>query len=282
MDRRQGKWEKAIQDLNEAIARDPRNILSIHDLADTTALFGQFSASEKAYDRLIELLPDKPILKVEKAIIAILAIGDDGPTRSAIAALPASMADDTDVLSFRLNLALTDRDWRQGKEIIEKLKGSEDVSQFAYGRRPVPVGCYSILIARLQGERPGSNPGFAEVREQLNQKVEKSPDNANLLSLLAVVEALLDNKAAAVFEGKRAVEILPISKDALDGPAVMTNLALVYAWTNEIDLAFETLVPLTTMPSGVYYGQLKLDPYWDPLRKDPRFDKLLAELAPKD
>ena len=282
MDRRQGKWEKAIQDLNEAIARDPRNILSIHDLADTTALFGQFSASEKAYDRLIELLPDKPILKVEKAIIAILAIGDDGPTRSAIAALPASMADDTDVLSFRLNLALTDRDWRQGKEIIEKLKGSEDVSQFAYGRRPVPVGCYSILIARLQGERPDSNPGFAEVREQLNQKVEKSPDNANLLSLLAVVDALLDNKAAAVFEGKCAVEILPISKDALDGPAVMTNLALVYAWTNEIDLAFETLVPLTTMPFGVYYGQLKLDPYWDPLRKDPRFDKLLAELAPKD
>ena len=62
----------------------------------------------------------------------------------------------------------------------------------------------------------------------------------------------------------------------------MTNLALVYAWTDEVDLAFETLVPLTKMPSGVFYGQLKLDPYWNPLRKDPRFDKLLAELAPKD
>ena len=62
----------------------------------------------------------------------------------------------------------------------------------------------------------------------------------------------------------------------------MTNLALVYAWTDEVDLAFETLVPLTKMPSGVFYGQLKLDPYWDPLRNDPRFDKLLAELAPKD
>ena len=62
----------------------------------------------------------------------------------------------------------------------------------------------------------------------------------------------------------------------------MTNLALVYAWTDEVDLAFETLVPLTKMPSGVFYGQLKLDPYWDPLRNDPRFDKLLAELAPHD
>jgi tetratricopeptide (TPR) repeat protein len=66
MDRRQGEWEKAIQDLNEAIARDPRNILSIHDLADTTSLSRQFGASEKAYDRLIELLPDQPILKLRR------------------------------------------------------------------------------------------------------------------------------------------------------------------------------------------------------------------------
>jgi hypothetical protein len=168
------------------------------------------------------------------------------------------------------------------KEIIEKAKGSEDVGQFAYARRSTPTGCYSILIARLQGEATESNPIFAEVREQLNQAVEKSPDNANLLSVLAVVDALLCNKAAAVSEAKRAVEILPISKDALDGPAVMTNLAVVYAWTDEFDLVFETLVSLTKIPSGLNYGQLKLDPYWDPLRKDPRFDKLLAELAPKD
>jgi hypothetical protein len=63
---------------------------------------------------------------------------------------------------------------------------------------------------------------------------------------------------------------------------MMTNLAVVYAWTDDFDLAFETLAPLTRAPAGVDYGQLKLDPYWDPLRKDPRFDKLLAELAPKD
>jgi tetratricopeptide (TPR) repeat protein len=282
MDRRQGKWEKAIQDLNEAIALDPRNVLSIHDLADTTGLSRQFSASEKAYDRLIELLPDQPILKVEKAFRRYFENGDAGPARSALAALPASLADDANVLGWRLDQALSDRDWRKAKEIIEKLKGSEDVSQFAYARRSAPAGCYSTLIARLQGEATESNPIFAEVREQLNQKVKKSPDNANLLSLLAVVDALLSNKAAAVSEAKRAVEILPISRDALDGAAVMTNLAVVYAWTDEFDLAFETLVPLTKMPCGLTYGQLKLEPYWDPLRKDPRFDKLLAELAPKD
>jgi hypothetical protein len=78
------------------------------------------------------------------------------------------------------------------------------------------------------------------------------------------------------------VEMLPISKDAVDGPGIAQNLVVVYAWTNELDLAFETLAPLAKTPAGVYYGNLKLDPYWEPLRKDPRFDKLLAKLAPRD
>ena len=172
--------------------------------------------------------------------------GDDGPARLAVAALPASMADDKAVLTTRLWFALDDSDWPQAKEIIEKFKGGEDHASFAYGRRPVPAGCYSIFIARLQGENPSANPSFAEVREQLNQKVQKSPESANFLSQLAVVDALLGNKAA-VSEARRAVEMLPISKDAVEGPFIATNLAVVYTWTDEFYLAFETLVPLARM-----------------------------------
>jgi hypothetical protein len=211
--------------------------------------------------------------------------GDITALRSAVAALPPSMADDQDGLPWRLFVAVNDRNWAQAKEIIEKMKGGEVSGIFAYGWWPVPVGCYSILIARLQGEPTGANPSFAEVREQMNQKIQKSPENENaapLLSQLAVVDALLDNKEAAVSEAKRAVEMLPISKDALGGPGILINLAVVYAWTNELDVAFATLDSLTKTPKGIYYGALKLDPIWDPLRKDPRFDKLLAELAPKD
>jgi hypothetical protein len=202
--------------------------------------------------------------------------------RSAIEALPASMSDDTGVLTIRLNLALDDRDWRKAKDIIEKFKGRVDNDQFAYGRRPVPAGCYFILIARLQGESAAANPSFTEVREQLNQKVKQSPENANLLSQLAVVDALLENKESAIYGAKRARDMMPISKDAIEGMRVLKNLALVYAWTDELDLAFETLVSLKKTPTSLRYDQLKLDPYWEPLRKDPRFDKLLAELAPKD
>jgi hypothetical protein len=83
-------------------------------------------------------------------------------------------------------------------------------------------------------------------------------------------------------EANHAVEMLPISKDAVDGPGMVVQLAAVYAWTNELDLAFEALGPLTKTPNGIYYGDLKLVSWWEPLRKDPRFNKLLAELAPRD
>jgi hypothetical protein len=97
-----------------------------------------------------------------------------------------------------------------------------------------------------------------------------------------VVDALLGKKELAIAEAKRAVELLPISKDPVDGPYPELNLAAVYALTNELDLAFEMLSSLTKVPNGLYYGPLKREPYWDSLRKDPRFDKLLAELAPRE
>jgi hypothetical protein len=153
---------------------------------------------------------------------------------------------------------------------------------FGYQMIPLPTGCYSILLARLQGEQPSVNPASTETREQLKQKVEKSPENALLLGDLSLVDALLNDKEAAISEAKRATEMLPVAKDAVDGPGMLVQLAIVYAWTNELDLAFETLGSLIKIPNGPFYGDLKLNAYWTPLRKDPRFDKLLAELAPRD
>jgi hypothetical protein len=132
------------------------------------------------------------------------------------------------------------------------------------------------------GRTTRATAALAPARVRLNLQVLKSPQDAGLLSQLAVLDALLNSKETAISEAKRAAEMLPISKDAIDGPSILTNLAVVYAWADELDLAFTTLGPLTKMPSGIYYGELKCDPYWEPLRKDPRCDKLLAELAPRD
>jgi serine/threonine protein kinase/tetratricopeptide (TPR) repeat protein len=286
MHRRQGKLERAIQSLNELIGAEPGNSVAMSALADALTGVRQYRAAEKVYDRLITLLPDRPILAIEKAFVTFLKTGDNTAMRSAIAALPRPVRDGTDVLSYRLRLTLEDRDWQQARELIKKMKSREEIgvlnASFAYGFRSIPVGCYLVLLARLQGQEIQGNLRSIEAREQLNCKVQKSSGDADLLSKLAVVDALLGEKLDAITEAKRASEMLPSSRDAVHGPQIVKNLVVVYAWTGELDLSFEALAPLTKMPFGIDYGDLKLSPFWDPLRKDPRFDKLLAESAPRD
>ena len=282
MDRRQGSYEKAVNEFNEAIIRDPRNLRAITELANTLFFMRQFKASERVYDRAIDLASDLPVLQVLKATNAVMKSGDETGLRSALAALPASMAKDRGALTWRLTSTLLSRDWQQAKELVETMQGGEDDGGWFFANVPVPVGCYSILLARFQGEQPKADSGFGSTREQLNQMVQKSPGDARQLSNLAMLDALLGKKHDAIAEAKHAVEMLPISKDAVDGPIVLSTLAQVYAWTDEPDLAFEEAEIAAKIPNGLFYGDLKLDPYWDPLRKDPRFEKLLAELAPRD
>ncbi len=281
MHRRQGNFEEAIQDFSKAITIDPRNPMI--ELANTLVMSRQFSAAKKEYDRAISLAPDHVVLKVLKAYYVIfMKTGDITAFRSELAKLPASMAEDRDVLNWRLVCALNGRDWLRAIDLIETMKGEDDDGSFAYAGAAVPVCCYSILITRLREEKLRANSKFTKTRAQLSKKVQRSQRHARLLSQLAVVDALLGKKHNAIAEAERSIEMLPLSTDSVHGPLVLLNLAVVYTWTGEIDSAFQKLNALTTTPGGLYYGQLRLDPYWDPLRKDPRFDKLLAGLAPKD
>jgi TolB-like protein/Tfp pilus assembly protein PilF len=287
IDRRQGHFEKAVQEFKEALALDPQNPNPISDLAYTLYAMREFRASEEVYDQLINRVPDQPMLKIQKEwFITFMKTGNDSAVRSAVAELPASTAMDRGVSSLNIGFALNDRDWPKAKQLLKQVKGGEiggeDDGNFGYATVPVPAGCYSILIARLQGENPDANPSFAVAREQLSQKVRASPGNALLLSALGIVDALLTRKEDSIKEARRAVEILPISKDAMDGPGVLANLAVAYAWMDEPDLAFEQLGVLAKTPEGIYYGQLKTDQLWTPIRNDPRFEKLLAELAPRN
>jgi TolB-like protein/Flp pilus assembly protein TadD len=281
MDRRQGNWESAIREYQEAIARDPRNALIYEDLANALSFTRQFRAADQAFARLIEIEPDQPMLKVQRAIlVSLFETGDSQALRSALDELPGSTSDDRGVLALRLYLALISRDWAQAREFIEKLGGGEDEGVFAYGAIPVPVGCYDILLAQLKQQPQNPALDFKEIRKQLEQKVKESTGSAQLLSQLAIVDSLLGTKEMALAEAKQSVEMLPITEDAVNGPALAVNLAVVQAWSGDLDAAFATLAASAKTANGIYYGQLMRDPYWEPLRQDPRYDKLLAELAP--
>ncbi|MFZ0502274.1 MAG: protein kinase, partial [Chthoniobacterales bacterium] len=263
IDRRQGRFEEAIKKLNTAIGRDPHNPAYHFQLAVSLYATRQMPAAERAFDGLLELQPDQPMLRAQKAIyVGFMKDGDDSAIWSAIGPIPSSAGGVTAALPLRLTFALVDRDFDQAAQLIEKMKGSEN-NGFAYANRPVPVECYLVLMSRLRGEPLEA----AGAREALNLRVLKSPQDAGFLSQLAVVDALLGNSDTAISEAKRACEMLPVSLDAVDGPGMLINLAVVYAWTNKLDLAFTTLGPPSRMPFGIHYGQLKRDPYWEPLYK---------------
>jgi serine/threonine-protein kinase len=147
---------------------------------------------------------------------------------------------------------------------------------------PFPNSWCEGLAARLRGDRPAARAAFTNARKELEQMVRDQPDYAPALCALGVVDAALGNKEDAVREGQRAVELLPVSKSAIEGPLLIEYLAVIYAWSGDKDRAIERLAERAKLPgTGLSYGHVRLNPIWDPLRGDPRFDAIVASLAPK-
>jgi serine/threonine-protein kinase len=193
--------------------------------------------------------------------------------------------------------AILAQDSRDAKNIAEGwLRGSLCERDFDGALRALaalPIaGCYDDtipfprvwcegVVAQMRGDKAAARAAFNSARIEAAKLVGEQPDYAEAHCVLGVVDAALGHKEDAIREGRRAVELLPVTKDAIIGPNLAEYLALIYAWTGEKDLAFEQLAGAARIPSSVSYGELRLHPYWDPLRGDPRFDKIVASLAPK-
>jgi len=144
-----------------------------------------------------------------------------------------------------------------------------------------PHAYWEGVVARWQGDSAKAQAAFTSARSEVEKLLAKQPDFAAAISLLGVIDVGLGRKEEALREGRRACELLPISKDAISGTYLAINLALIYAWTGEKDRAIEQIAAVERIPNELSYGFLKLHPYWDPLRDDPRFEKIVASLAPK-
>jgi tetratricopeptide (TPR) repeat protein len=147
---------------------------------------------------------------------------------------------------------------------------------------PFPNSWCEGLVARLRGDEPAARTAFANARKELEQTVRNQPNYPEALCALGVVDAILGNKQDAIREGQLAVELMPVSKSAIEGALLIEYLAVIYTWTGDKDRAIERLNERAKLPvAGLSYGHLRLNPLWDPLRGDPRFDAIIASLAPK-
>jgi len=278
LDQVQGHWGEAVAALESAAALDPRNPERLENLAETYYDLRRYRDAERTSDRLIELQPENLENRIGKASFAFAETADVKRALAAFEALPVSVKSDPDVAHFRVLLAMSARDFATAEEILSK---NPDGEIFFLGAS-VPRGIWVLWLERAKGNHPTIEQ-FGEAREQLYQMVGADPTDPFLLTALAMADVALGRKEEAMQEGRRAMELRPIYEDAVDGPFIAYYVAMVYALANQPDLALEQLNSLVKIPGGeLNYGDLKTAPAWDSLRKDPRFDKLLAELAPRD
>ncbi|MBV9273384.1 MAG: protein kinase [Verrucomicrobia bacterium] len=280
IDRRQGRWDESTKRLKRAMSLDPRNLEITTRVFENYLCLRRFRDAEDASRRLVELGADKPGLRVKSALCAFSEHADIADYRAALEALPPTAKQDISYTFDRIYCAALDHDWTSAKEILSDTSHQELF--FLFGLT-VPRECIEIWLAMAQGERPKPEGKFALAAAELKQRSDADPTDAKLASALGIIDAALGRKDEAIQEAKHAVELEPITKDAMEGPGLLYNLAVVYAQTGEPDLAFQQLAILVKTPSQfTNYGYFKLECGFDPLRKDPRFVKLLAQLAPRD
>jgi TolB-like protein/Tfp pilus assembly protein PilF/tRNA A-37 threonylcarbamoyl transferase component Bud32 len=279
--RRQGRWEESTRSLERAFELDPRNINTLYQLGLSYGGFRRYAEQKSKFDRMLTIEPNNLEAKAEQAFVDVNWKADTGPLHQLIdeirATSPAALPK---IAESWLLCALAERDVAAAKEALiasGELPLGDDVVHFT---RPFVEG----VIARMTNDDHKAQLAFTAARAEQEKTVQAQPDYGPAWCVLGVIDAALGRKEEALHEGRRAAELLPVEKDLIDGILMIKYLAMITAWVGEKDLACEQLATLVRSPTGglfLSYGELKLMPFWDPLRGEPCFEKIVASLAPK-
>jgi serine/threonine protein kinase/tetratricopeptide (TPR) repeat protein len=277
--RRQGRWEEAIQSLERARELDPRNVETLQEIALTCGVLGRWAQSKTALQEALAIDPNDIDTRVALAVLEFHRKADLRPIRRTIQSLEATNPGAlVNVADEWLNWALAERDAAAAQKILNTI-GDTPLSDYSvHLTRPLIEG----VIARMTHNEAKARAAFTAARAEQEKAVQAQSDYATPLCVLGLIDAGLGRKEEALREGRRALELLSPNKDALVGPAMAKYLAMIAAWVGDKDFACQQLAVAVRPPTAISYGQLKLLPFWDPLRGDPRFEKILASLAPQE
>ena len=280
--RRQERWEESTRSLERAFELDPRNINTLYQIGLTYGGFRRYAEQKSKFDRMLTLEPNYLEAKAERAFVDVNWKADTGPLHQVIdeirATSPAALPK---IAESWLLCALAERDVAAAKEALiasGELPLGDDPVHFT---RPFAEG----IIARMTNDEHKAQLAFTAARAEQEKTVQAQADYGPAWCVLGVIDAALGRKEDALREGRRAVELLPVGKDPFNGMLMIKYLAMIAAWVGEKDLACEQIITVVRSPAGgldLSYGELKLMPFWDPLRGDPCFEKIVASLAPTE
>jgi serine/threonine-protein kinase len=278
--RRQGRWEESTRNLEQAVELDPRNSFTLQQTAIHYLFFlRRYSETKSLLARVLAIEPNRVDTEAFLASVDFHWKADTRPLHQLIDSIrathPAALPTVADAW---ITCTLAERDAAAAKTaLIAAGENPISLAGDANVTRPFMEG----LIARMTKDDERARSAFTSARIEQQKIIQAQPNFAPPWCALGLIDAALGRKEEALREARRAIELLPVEKDAVRGPAMITYLAMIAAWVGDKDLACEQLARALRYPSSPSYGELKLLPSWDPLRGDPRFDKIVTSLAPK-
>jgi TolB-like protein/predicted Ser/Thr protein kinase len=279
IDRRQGHWDKSLDEIKRALELNPRDFSILQQISLTYEALGRYKEMAGSLDRVLAMAPKDVPSRLQRSLVDLEGRADPKPFHAAIDAILAE--DPNAALGFVnpwLFLVLRERDPIAVQRALSNMGGGGCFDETI----PFPNGWCEGFLAKSRGDESAARAALNTARKELSETVKNQPDYAAALCGLGVVDAVLGNKEDAIREGERAVQLIPVSKNGITGATLIRYLAVIYAWTGEKDRAVERLAETTHLPgSHVSYGYLRLHPLWDPLRGDSRFEAIVASLAPK-
>jgi TolB-like protein/class 3 adenylate cyclase/Tfp pilus assembly protein PilF len=278
--RRRGKQEEGLQNVQRALELDPRNFYTLQQIALSYSNLRRYAEEAAILDRALAITPGDVETRIARALVDFDSKADTRPLHQVIDSIRAKNPKDVETVADAwLACALTERDARAAANAMLAL-GENDFGDDAV-RLPKAVG--DGLVARLLKDDGKARAAFMAARAQQEKIVQAEPNYGPALCSLGLIDAGLGRKEDALREGRRAIELLSVEKDSINGAHMIEYFAIIAGWVGEKDLACEQLAIATQISGfGTSYGRLKLHPYWDPLRGDLRFEKIVASLAPKD
>jgi serine/threonine protein kinase/tetratricopeptide (TPR) repeat protein len=276
IERRQGHWKESTRNLERAVELNPRDIELLQwGVAGNYSGLRRYAEAKPWLARALAFEPNDAVTKVLLAGVDLDWKADTRPLHQTIDSIRATNpAAVPSIAHSWLYCALAERDGTAAKNALIAL--GENAIHFNDNvrfNRPFAEG----VIARMPKDEEKARSAFTAARAEQEKIIQAQPNYGPALCVLGLIDAGLGRKEEALREGQRAVELLPVEKDAMEGSAVVKYLAMIAAWVGDKDLACEQLASVIRRPSGLSYGELKLLPFWDPLRGDPRFEKLVEE-----
>src|SRR5438477_760583 len=280
---RRGQPEEGLQNLQRAVEQDPRNFFTLQQIALSYQSLRRYAEAIAALDRAFAIVPENAETRADRALVYLFWKGDTRPLHQTIDAIlaqgPGAIVS-AGVIWFVC--ALAERDPAAAERALVAL--GDNPCLFERGiilNHSFGEG----LLARMNKDEARAGSAFETARAQQEKIVQAQPDYGPALCVLGLIDAALGRKDLALDEGRRAIALMPLEKDFINGSLVLQYVAITAAWAGEKDLALQQLEARVRGPvegNMLSYGILKLHPLWDPLRGDPRFEKIVASLAPKE